>query len=147
MSKTLIVILTVVVLFALVGGALAWAKHRGLCRHGGLDWLQARVASRLDLNEPQRERLKALAEQLLGLRDQWLETRRQGRGELLALLDAPSLDRERAEALLAARHLAWQARSPGLVAAFADFSDSLSAEQRGRLRGMIERPMGQGCRH
>ncbi len=142
MSKTLIIVLIVVALIALAGGGLAWAKHRGYCRNGGAEWIQNRISSRLELNETQRERLSTLGGTLIGLRDQWLETRSQGQGELLELLETPSLDRERAASLLDTRHRAWQEQSQELVAAFADFSDSLSTEQRERLRGLIEKRRG-----
>lgn len=142
MSKTIIIILVIVTLIALVGGGLAWAKHRGYCHHGGAEWIQSRISSRLKLNEIQQQKLSALGNTLIGLRDQWLETREQRRGELIELLDAPSLNRERAEFLLETWHRAWSERSPELVTAFADFSDSLSTEQREQLRGFIEKRRG-----
>ena len=133
MSKTIIIILGIVTLIALVGGGLAWAKHRGYCRHGGMEGIQGRLSSRLELNEIQQQKLSTLGDTLIGLRNQWLETRGQRQGELIELLDAPSLNRERAESLLESWHRTWTERSPELVAAFADFSDSLSTEQREQL--------------
>ena len=142
MSKTLIIVLIIVALIALVGGGLAWAKHRGYCRHGGVEWIQDRISSRLDLNETQRQKLSNLGDTLVDLRQQWVETRKQGRGELIALLDEPSLNRERAESLLGSWHRSWTERSPELIAAFADFSDSLNPEQREQLREFIEKRSG-----
>ena len=139
MSKTLIIVLVVVALIALVGGGLAWAKHRGYCRHGGLGYVQERLSEKLALDASQQEKLQTLGGTVAGLRDQWLESRRQGRGELLELLTASTLDRERAESLLETRHRAWQEHGRDLVAAFGDFSDSLSKEQREQLRGIIEK--------
>ena len=139
MSKTLIVVLVIIALVALVAGGLAWAKHRGYCRHGGMEWIQARISSRLDLNETQQRKLSALGDTLMDLRKQWVDTREQRRNELIELLNEPSLNRERAESLLDTWHRSWAERSPELVAAFADFSDSLNAEQREQLREFIEK--------
>jgi Spy/CpxP family protein refolding chaperone len=142
MSKTLIIVLVIVALVALVGGGLAWAKHRGYCRNGGIQWVQERISSRLELNQTQEQKLSALGDTLMGLRSQWMETRDQRRNELTALLDAPSLDRERATSLLEGWHRNWAERGPELVTAFADFSDSLSTEQREQLRELIEKRRG-----
>ena len=142
MSKTLIIVLIIVALIALVGGGLAWAKHRGYCRHGGVGWIQDRISSRLDLNETQRQKLSTLGDTLVDLRQQWVETRKQGRGELIALLEEPNLNRERAESLLGSWHRSWTERSPELIAAFADFSDSLNPEQREQLRELIQKRSG-----
>ena len=60
MSKTLIIVLVVVALIALVGGGLAWAKHRGYCRHGGLGYVQERLSEKLALDAAQQEKLQTL---------------------------------------------------------------------------------------
>jgi len=143
MSKTLIIVLVVVALLVLVGGGLAWAKHQGFCRHGGMEWIQGRISSRLNLDATQQQKLGDLGTTLIGLRDQWRDTREQRQNELTALLEAPSLDRERAASLLESWHREWAERGPELVAAFADFSDSLSAEQREQLREFIEKRRGR----
>ena len=142
MSKTLIIVLIIIALVALIGGGLAWAKHRGYCRQGGMEWIQDRISNRLDLNETQQQKLSALGDTLSGLRKQWVETRKQRQGELIELLDTPSLNRERAVSLLETWHRSWTERSPELVAAFADFSDSLNKEQREQLREFIEKRRG-----
>lgn len=142
MSKTLIIFLVVATLIALVGGGMAWAKHRGYCHHGGLGYVQERLSQKLALDAAQQQKLQTLGGTIAGLRDQWLENRRQGRDELLELLTAPTLDRERAESLLDTRHQTWQEHGRNLVAVFGDFSDSLSKEQREQLRGLIEQRGG-----
>lgn len=137
MSKTLIIVLVASVIVVLVG-SVAWAKHRGYCRMGGPERMVEHVTDRLDLNETQKGKLETFGQSLARLRDQWRQKRREGKTELLSLLESPSLDRDKAAALLEQHHLAWRERGRELMDQFAEFSDSLSAEQREKLRTLIE---------
>lgn len=137
MSKTLIIVVVVGVIVLLAAG-VAWAKHRGNCHFGGPERIGDYVTKRLGLDETQKSKLETLGESLAGLREQGREKRRETKTELLSLLESPSLDRDKAAALLEQRHVAWRERGRELVEQFADFSDSLSADQREELRTLIE---------
>ena len=137
MSKTLIIVVATGVVVLLAGG-IAWAKHRGACAFGGPEGLVKYTSDRLGLNEPQKTKLETFGQSLAGLRDQWRQKRRETKSELLSLLELPRLDRDKAAALIEQRQLAWREQGRELVDRFAEFSDSLSAEQREKLRTLIE---------
>ena len=61
----------------------------------------------------------------------------QMRERVDSLLAASALDREQVLALIGERQQVFAANKERLVNAFADFSDSLNAEQRGELAQMI----------
>jgi Spy/CpxP family protein refolding chaperone len=131
-------LITLAVLAVVVGVGAAWAKHRGYCAEGGhLSYMSDRLSRRLDLDEVQRTELQRFADTLRGLRGDWREGRGAMREEVQALLAAPTLDRDRAMDLLAE----WRARADErkrlVVDGFADFSDSLTPDQRERLAGII----------
>jgi hypothetical protein len=104
---------------------------------GFADHLVARAAAKLDLDDEQERRLAAWIGQLRGQRD---ALKGLVRGpELAGLIAGEQFPRESAQQLLDAKLDALRAAGPGVVAAFADFFDSLDAEQRQVLRFMMRR--------
>lgn len=99
--------------------------------------LLARVGAKLDLDDEQQRRLAAWFEQLQRQRE---TLKGLARGpELAGLLAAEKFAREPAQQLLDTKLDALRAAGPGLVTSFADFFDSLDAEQRQVLRFMMRR--------
>lgn len=137
MSKTLIIILVVGVAVLLLGG-VAWAKHRGYCRMGGPERMVEHVSQHLNLEQNQQAKLETFGNSLSDLRDQWRQKRQQRTTDLLSLLDSPTLDRDKATTLLEQRHLDWRERGVQLVEQLAEFTDSLTEEQRATLRTLIQ---------
>lgn len=90
-----------------------------------------------------------MGEQFRGLRASWLERRTALRDELQMLLSSAVLDRERALEILDGRQQDLAMFGRELVAAFADFSDSLEPDQRNRLAeligGRLDRRWGPAC--
>lgn len=141
MTKTLIIVLVVGLALMLVGG-LAWAKYRGYCQMGP-ERMVERVSERLSLNEAQKAKLQTLGQSLASLRDQWRDKRQGMQNDVLELLRAPDFDRDRATMMLDQRHQAWRERGDELLSQFADFSDSLDADQRTELATMVEERMAR----
>jgi Spy/CpxP family protein refolding chaperone len=99
--------------------------------------LVARVGRKLDLDDEQQRRLGDWVGQLQQQRD---ALTRAVRGPALAeLLAGEQFPREAAQRQLDARLDALRAAGPGLVQAFAEFFDSLDAEQRQALSFLARR--------
>jgi hypothetical protein len=120
--------------------------HHGhhLGRHGDgfAHLLVNRLGAKLDLDDEQQRRLAAWLDQLQRQRDA-LKSAARG-PELASLIAGEQFAREPAQQLLDARLDALRAAGPGLITAFADFFDSLDAEQRQVLRFMMRRFGGRG---
>lgn len=142
MKRTLIGLAAVGTLF---GGLAAWAHHRHGGHHG---WhaisaedaapLKAKVVEKvgrkLDLDDAQKAKLAALADQLREGRNAVVTRTPDPRAELNSLLSGATFDRSKAQALVQAQVGAINAQSPALINALADFYDSLKPEQQAKLR-------------
>ncbi|MCB1876816.1 MAG: periplasmic heavy metal sensor [Chromatiales bacterium] len=136
MLKTFLIVLA---LIGVVGAAgAAWAKHNGYCSGGDrMQHIADRITRKLDLNEQQQAKLKALVDTAREMRGERQAGKAQMRERVDSLLAASALDREQVLALIGERQQVFAANKERLVNAFADFSDSLNAEQRGELAQMI----------
>ena len=136
MLKTVLIVL--VVLVAIVAVGATWAKRSGYCSfEHRMHHMTERVGRKLDLNDSQQDRLEALVETVQGLRSERQDPRVVLQGHLTELLSEPSLDRDRAVAMIDERYQAMSDSKRTLVDAFADFSDSLQPDQRTRLVELI----------
>jgi periplasmic protein CpxP/Spy len=96
-----------------------------------------RVASRLDLNADQKQRLEALAGKLHEQRVA-LAGATDPRAEVRSLVAGEKFDRARAQALLGEKVAAVNSKSPEVIAAFGDFFDSLSPAQQAKVRDFMQ---------
>jgi len=127
-----------------VGGLAAcghWRGHEG--PHGAAHearWSERmvdRLARRLDLDAAQKARLEVLATRLREQRASIVGAT-DPRGQVQALVAGERFDRAAAQALLQDKMAAVQARSPEVIAALADFYDSLRPEQQARVREHLQ---------
>jgi periplasmic protein CpxP/Spy len=142
-------------LIGLVGlfGATAVIGGVSACSHRfGGDWhtmseedgarMRARfvehAASRLELDEAQKQKLGVVADRLREQRAALLAGS-DPRAQVRALVSGPAFDRAGAQALIEAKTDAIRAKSPEVVAAFGDFYDGLRPEQQQKLREMLNR--------
>lgn len=153
-KRTLVGIASLVSLTALFG-AMTGCGHHG---HHGAGFsqmsdedaakLKARLVekagSKLDLDDAQKAKLGVLADRL---REQQLAlvggSGGGPRAEWQALFAGPAFDRAKAEALMQSKTSAVQSKSPAVIAAMADFYDSLKPEQQTKVREF----MARGRRH
>ncbi len=148
MTKGKKIILASVLSVLTVGGFAAYAgagEHCGFGQHGlGMqgfnpekraDFMLKRMTHKLDLNTDQVANLKAV-QQLFG--QYFKEKKAQKGGELLSLLDAPSLDQAQALHILEGRSEERKAKAPDVVATIAKFTDSLNNEQRVELKEILQ---------
>lgn len=133
---------------ALLGG-LAACSH-GMHRHGwhamsDADMAQMktrlvdRAAGKLDLDEAQKAKLGVLADQMQAQRKAFIGSAADPRADLQAVISGPTFDRAKATTLIEGKVGAVQTQSPAVVAAMADFYDSLKPEQQAKLRSFMDR--------
>ncbi len=101
------------------------------------DHIVDRVASRLDLNEAQKARFAVLVEKLQQQRVA-LAGQPDPRAQLQALVAGDQFDRAGAQAFVAQATAAIETRSPEVIAALADFYDSLDARQQAKVREVLQ---------
>ena len=152
LKRTLIGVFGASVLF----GGLAACSHR--YHHGGdwnsmsdedvakrKAWMIDRVSGRLDLDDAQKAKLGALADQLRAQR-QALVGGTDPRTEIRSLVAGNTFDRAKAKAFIDGKTQTIQTKSPELIAALGDFYDSLKPEQQQKVRDFMSRGH-HGWRH
>ena len=97
-----------------------------------------RVSSKLDLNADQKQRLGVLADKLNEQRSALMGQNKDPRAEVKALVAGVKFDRVRAQALVTEKTTMLQSKSPEVIAALADFYDSLNPAQQQKVRDFME---------
>ncbi len=98
-----------------------------------------RIADKLDLSHDQITKLDTLKEDLLSLRTEMRENRGQHKQDLIALMMQPTLDQAKALTMLKEKTQTMEQRAPEMITAIANFSDSLTAEQKQELAETLEK--------
>ncbi len=129
-----------------LGGTLAAFAHRshaGWQQMSEADAMEMKTkivngaASKLDLDGLQKAKLAVLADKLREQRNALVGSTTNPRAELQALMAGPQFDRSKASALINSKVAAVTTQSPAVVAAMADFYDSLKPEQQAQVRQFI----------
>lgn len=116
------------------GDASMSAEQHAQMREKMLD----RIASKLDLNAEQKTRLATLADKLHAQRTALMGQAGNPRAEFKALVAGDKFDAVRAQALVNEKTAAVQATSPEVIAALADFYNSLNPAQQQKVRDFME---------
>ena len=98
-----------------------------------------RVVKELDLDATQKQHLNALADKLREQRLALMFGANDPRAEVQALVAGPTFDRERAQGIVTAKTDALRGKSPEVIAAAAEFYDSLKPEQQQKVRDFMAR--------
>ncbi len=143
-------ILVAAALVLVVGGTAAAVAKQSYWRFGpdGAAFVQ-RLSEELKLDEQQSTQLESLRQLAVRLRGESRAGRDQHREQVLTLLSAPTLDQQEALRLLSEKTDTVTQRAPEVIAALAAFTDSLSAEQKGRIEAIAREHGANGdhCRH
>jgi protein CpxP len=145
-------------LLAVAGSAVVLGSLAGcsMGRHSEQDraeWrarMVEKVADRLELDATQRSKLDALAQKIHAQRMALRAAGGSGepRAQVEALLAGPRFDQAGAQRLVDEKTQALRAGSSDLIAATAEFYDSLNAAQQQKVRDFIERRgHGRWSRH
>lgn len=114
-----------------------------------VEFVTERAASKLDLDSQQQQNFAALAALAVGIMQEARDSRQQSLDEVFGLLQAPTLNQGRALELIQQKTALVNERAPQVIAALGIFLDSLDADQKRRLRELIEqhREHRHGHRH
>jgi protein CpxP len=142
-KRTLMGALTAVVL---MGGLAAcgsrpheFGAHMSPEQYAGQrDKMVDKVAGRLDLNAEQKKLLSVLGDTLLAQRTALMGQTADPRAEMKALVAGDKFDAARAQTLVNDKTAAIQAQSPAVIAAMADFYNSLNPAQQQKVRGYLD---------
>jgi protein CpxP len=144
-KRTLIGVFGASVLF----GGLAACSHRTHSWGGAprseaeqAEWrgkMVERAASRLELDAAQKAKLALLGDTLAAQRKVMMADGTNPRAELNALIAGERFDRTRASNFVEAKTAALRQASPAVIAAAADFYDSLNATQQQKVRELLAR--------
>jgi len=136
-----------------LGGMTACGARHYEQRYGG-EWTPERfaevktkvvdrISKKLDLTEPQRQKLAALGDAIETQRN---AARAKGsvapREAVKALIAGDKFDREGAQALVTQKTQAVQEASPAIITALADFYDSLTPTQQAEVREHLAKRRG-----
>lgn len=129
---------------ALGGSIAAWSQAESHW-HGGPPSAEdiasheahmlAHIGEALDLDSAQKARLQALATQLHSQHDQLMGPGQHDR--IKALMAGSTFDRAAAQAMVDEKVRTLQTNAPALIAAAADFFDSLRPEQQQKVRDFM----------
>lgn len=134
----------------LAGGLSACGGHRQGWNMSDADSAEFRAkmvdraGKKLDLNDAQKQRLGVLADKMREQRVALVGKTTDPRAEMQALVAGTTLDKARAQALIEEKTAAIRSKSPDVVAAAADFFDSLNPAQQQQVRDMLTRRHGWG---
>lgn len=101
-----------------------------------------RVSDKLELNDAQKLKLGALADEMIAQRQAMRGDGADPRSELKALVAGEKFDRSRAQTLLTQKTQVVQAGGPKVIAAMADFYDSLNPAQQAQVRERLDKRRG-----
>lgn len=102
------------------------------------DKMVDRAASKLDLNDQQKQLLAVVGDKLFEQRKALIGQTTDPRAEIKALVAGPKFDAAKAQALINDKTTALQTKSPEVVTALAAFYDSLNPTQQQKVRDFME---------
>ena len=93
-----------------------------------------RVSDKLVLNQAQKRKLGLLADEMIAQRKAMRGDSADPRSEMKTMIAGATFDRDRAQTLLTQKTEVVQAGGPKVIAAMADFYDSLNPTQQAQVR-------------
>jgi periplasmic protein CpxP/Spy len=143
--KSLIGIIGASIIIFGTAGCSHHAGSRYMSESGGTDFrtkMVDRVASKLDLNEMQKQKLTVLASKMQEQRSALMGSTKDPRAEAKAVIAGATFDKAKAQALVDEKTLAIKGKSPEVIAAAADFFDTLNPAQQQQVRDFMNRGRG-----
>ncbi len=101
-----------------------------------------RVAKELELDEQQKQRLATLGDRMREQRLALVGKTTDPRAEVQSLVANAQFDKARAQAIIEEKTNAIRSKAPQVIAAAADFFDSLSPAQQQKVRDFMQRRHG-----
>jgi Spy/CpxP family protein refolding chaperone len=143
-------------LFGLFGATLVVGALSACGHHRGDHWqamsesdslemrerILERAGKELSLDDAQKQRLAVLVDKLKEQRNALVGSTTDPRAEMQALIKGPKFERDRAQNLVTTKTDALRSKSPEVIAAAADFFDSLKPEQQQKVREFLNKRRG-----
>ncbi|MFW5331171.1 Spy/CpxP family protein refolding chaperone [Hydrogenophaga sp. ZJX-1] len=98
-----------------------------------------RISSKLELNAEQKQKLGVLADEMIASRKAFRGEGADPRADFKTLVAGEKFDRAKAQSLLDQKTAAVQGSAPKVLAALADFYDSLNPEQQRQVREKLDK--------
>ena len=137
---------------SLLVGSLAACGHRHheggqVSAEDAAKWrerLIERAGKELQLDDSQKQRLGLVFDKVRDQRNALTGTTTNPRAEMANLIKGDKFDAARAQALVEEKTGAIRGKSPEVIAALADFYDTLKPEQQQKVREYLEKRHGHG---
>lgn len=120
-------------------GPAAWSEERATEMRGRM---VERISDKLHLDAEQKRKLDAVASEMQAQRKAFRGDSANPRDDIKALIAGNRFDRSKAQALLEQKTAAVQQHGPRVLAALADFYDSLTPEQQQQVRERLDKRRG-----
>jgi periplasmic protein CpxP/Spy len=133
---------------ALAFGAVGCSHHSGprqMGEPGSADFrakMVDRVASKLELNEMQKQKFSVLATKMQEQRASLMGSNQDPRAQAKAVIAGNTFDKAKAQVLIDEKTLSIKSKSPEVIAAAADFFDTLNPTQQQQVRDFMNRGRG-----
>ncbi len=128
--------------------ACSGGRHGGKMSEADMSEKQTKMVEyagkKLDLNDAQKQRLSVLGDKLREQRTALMGKTTDPRAELQSLVAGTTLDKAKAQAMVEEKTGALRSKSPEVIAAAADFYDSLNPAQQQQVRDLMQRRRGWG---
>ncbi|MFC1665724.1 Spy/CpxP family protein refolding chaperone [Pseudomonadota bacterium] len=133
---------------AAMSGVMAYGAHR--YHHDPehrAQWMVEKVSKKLELSTEQQSKLKGVRDVLMNTAKSFGNERTNVHQEVMDAIQETKLDRQKALAIVTKRTDSVREQAPSIVAAIGDFYDSLTPEQRAKVREKIEDHKPHSHRH
>ena len=138
MKKTWKIVTGIGVAAIVLGGIAACGHHYRSDPQARAEYMSSKVASKLDLSDEQNQKLKAATSLLLEMSQRNQAHRDARRDQILALLDHPVMDQQQVLTIVGEETRRINEQAPQVVAAIGEIYDSLTPEQRTKLKSELQ---------
>ena len=140
-STKIIAITTLVIGLSSTAFAFSSNGHWKLTAAEKAEFVNDRIANKLELTETQKIQLSSLTDDVLELAGEIKEAKNGHTVLVQQLLAEPTLDQSKALEMIHQTTQMINDKAPETIASLANFLDSLDADQKAELQGFIEKKM------
>lgn len=139
MKKSTKIIITGLLVLGVSGGVFAYGahKHWNMSPEDKAEFVTDRVSKKLDLDESQKQNLRILAEDMMGMMNEVRESRQVHMSQVQQLLAEPVFNQASALEMIQDKTQKINENAPIAIASLALFLDSLNPEQKSELQSFI----------
>ena len=137
MKKTLRYTLVTLLVVVVAGAVISCGHHRS-DPQARADWAVKKVTRKLDLDDVQQSKLRAVTDEFVEQHRAYQDTRTQSMDELLAELRKPAMDQAVLQQMVAEHQARVSEVSPAIIEKIVDFHASLNDEQRQEMADRLQ---------